>query len=117
LAYSPLQRGLLTGKITRDYSFGDGDTRPDTPHFRSSNVTRINRFLEEIRPIAEAKGATLTQLVIQWTLQQPGITVALVGARNETQVDENVGALNLELSADELELISGKLNGLELDLK
>jgi aryl-alcohol dehydrogenase-like predicted oxidoreductase len=116
LAYSPLQRGLLTGKITPDYSFAPGDTRPDTAHFRNSNIIKINDFLNEIRPIAEAKGATLAQLVIQWTLQQPGITVALVGARNDAQVNENVGALNLELSSEELESITRQLDGLDLDL-
>ncbi|MGW8315700.1 MAG: aldo/keto reductase [Bacteroidales bacterium] len=116
LAYSPLQRGLLTGKITPDYAFAPGDTRPDTVHFKNSNVARVNGFLKEIQPIADAKGATLSQLVIQWTLQQPGITVALVGARNDTQVRENVGALNLELSAGEVQTISSKLATLELDL-
>lgn len=116
LAYSPLQRGLLTGKITPETTFAPGDTRPDTPHFKSSNVLRINSFLEEIHPIAEAKGATLSQLVIQWTLQQPGITVALVGARNDKQVSDNAGALNLQLSGEEMELISTRLDALELDL-
>jgi len=116
LAYSPLQRGLLTGKITPGHAFGPGDTRPDTPHFKEGNLFRINHFLDEIRPLAEAKGATLSQLVIRWTLEQPGITVALVGGRNDLQVQENAGAFHVDLSGEEMEMINRKLEGLELEL-
>jgi aryl-alcohol dehydrogenase-like predicted oxidoreductase len=116
LAYSPLQRGLLTGKITPDTTFSPGDTRPDTPHFKKSNLVKTNWFLDELRPLAAEKGATLSQLVIQWTLQQPGITVALVGARTDAQVKENAGALKVELSAAELSYINQKLGELNLEL-
>ena len=116
LAYSPLQRGLLTGKITPDYPFAPGDNRPETPHFRINNLIRINKFLEKISPLAQEKGATLSQLVIAWTLRQPGITVALVGARTEEQVTQNAGALEVQLSDDELDMIYQKLEILKLDL-
>jgi aryl-alcohol dehydrogenase-like predicted oxidoreductase len=116
LAYSPLQRGLLTGKITPDYPFRPGDSRPETPHFRINNLIRINQFLDGIRPLAASKNATLSQLVIRWTLQQPGITVALVGARDQKQVKENAGALSIALQEDELAFIDGELDKLELDL-
>jgi len=117
LAYSPLQRGLLTGKITPDYPFAPGDNRPETPHFKINNLIRINKFLDKIRPLAEEKGATLSQLVIAWTLCQPGITVALVGARTEQQVVQNAGALDVQLSADEVNMINQKLEKLNLDLE
>jgi len=116
LAYSPLQRGLLTGKITPDYPFAPGDNRPETPHFKVNNLIKTNKFLDKIKPMAEEKGATLSQLVIAWTLYQPGITVALVGARNEEQVRQNAGALGVQLSADELDKISRELDKLELKL-
>jgi len=116
LAYSPLQRGLLTGKITPDYPFAPGDNRPETPHFKINNLIKTNKFLDKIKPLAEEKGATLSQLVIAWTLCQPGITVALVGARNEEQVKQNAGALDVKLSADELDEISRELGKLELKL-
>ena len=117
LAYSPLQRGLLTGKITPDYPFAPGDNRPETPHFKINNLIRTNKFLDKIRPLAEEKGATLSQLVIAWTLCQPGITVALVGARTEEQVKQNAGALEVQLSADEVNMINQKLEKLKLDLE
>jgi aryl-alcohol dehydrogenase-like predicted oxidoreductase len=116
LAYSPLQRGLLTGKITPDYPFAPGDSRPETPHFKINNLIRTNKFLDEIRPLAEEKGATLSQLVIAWTLCQPGITVALVGARTEEQVKQNAAAMEVALSDEEMDVISQKLDKLQLDL-
>ena len=116
LAYSPLQRGLLTGKITPDYPFAPGDNRPETPHFKINNLIKTNKFLDKIKPLAEEKGATLSQLVIAWTLCQPGITVAFVGARTEEQVKQNAGALDVQLSADELNEINRELDKLELKL-
>ena len=116
LAYSPLQRGLLTGKITPDYSFAPGDSRPDTPHFKRGNLVKTNLFLDEMRPLAAEKGATLSQLVIAWTLRQPGITVALAGARNEAQVKENAGAADVELSVEEVAMVSAKLKTLNAQL-
>jgi aryl-alcohol dehydrogenase-like predicted oxidoreductase len=108
---------LLTGKITPDYTFSPGDTRPDTPHFQRENLIKTNRFLDELKPLAREKGATLSQLVIQWTLQQPGITVALVGARTDVQVKENAGALQVNLAAEELGMINRKLDALALELE
>ena len=114
LAYSPLQRGLLTGKVTPGYKFNAGDTRPFSHYFSEENLVRINGFLDDLKPIAEAHDASLTQLVIRWTLQQPGITVALVGARNRAQVLDNAGALDFELSDEEIRQINDKLDKLDL---
>lgn len=116
LAYSPLQRGLLTGKITPETPFAPGDSRPETPHFKTKNLIKINQFLNSIKPMAEEKGATLSQLVIRWTLQQPGITVALVGARNKEQVEQNAVAAGITLSSEEIGRINAALDQLDLDL-
>ncbi len=115
LAYSPLQRGLLTGKITSDYKFNEGDHRKSTKYFQEPNLSRTNAFLDEIKPIAEKHDATLAQLVINWTLQQPGITSVLVGARNKEQVAQNAQALSFDLDAEIVEEITEKLNGLQID--
>jgi aryl-alcohol dehydrogenase-like predicted oxidoreductase len=116
LAYSPLQRGLLTGKITQHYEFESGDHRANMPHFKKENVAKVNLFLDEIKPIADGKGATLAQLVIAWTLQQPGITCALVGARNAKQTEENAKAASIQLSDEEIQTINDKLDNLKLEL-
>jgi aryl-alcohol dehydrogenase-like predicted oxidoreductase len=116
IGYSPLQRGILTGKITADYKFNEGDHRPNTPFYKEPNLSRINQFLKEIKPIADEKSSTLARLVIQWTLSQSGITCVLVGARNEKQVLDNIKAEELTISVEEMKIINEKLNNLNLEL-
>lgn len=114
LAYSPLQRGLLTGKITSDYVFNKGDHRPQTKFFKEPNLSNTNDFLKRIMPIAEGHHASLGQLVINWTLRQPGMTAALVGARNPEQVIQNAGSLDFKLSDAELSTINQELSKLKI---
>jgi aryl-alcohol dehydrogenase-like predicted oxidoreductase len=114
LAYSPLQRGLLTGKIRPWHQFGEGDTRAGSKFFKDENVTRINAILDSLRPLAELKKATLSQLVIRWTLERPGITIALVGARDAGQAIQNAEAIRVKLSPVEIAFIDQQLEGLEL---
>ena len=116
IAYSPLQRGVLTGKITADYKFAEGDHRPTTPFFKEPNLSRINAFLDKIKPIAEAQKATMAQLVLNWTMNQPGITCVLTGARNEKQVLENLKATTLKVSDEELSFIRNELEQLVLGI-
>ncbi|MCC3156738.1 aldo/keto reductase [Hymenobacter sp. 15J16-1T3B] len=114
LAYSPLQLGLLTGKIKPGQDFGPGDLRATHRLFTPDNVTRVNAFLDRLRPLADAKNATLGQLVIRWTLAQPGLTVALVGARNAAQAEQNARAIDVQLSTEDLAFIDGELARLQL---
>lgn len=116
LAYSPLQRGLLTGKMKPGQDFAEGDARANSAYYSDENIRRTNIFLDNIRPIAEAHNATLAQLTIQWTIQQPGITIVLVGARNVEQATQNAEAADIELSEDEIDKINNELNSLELQL-
>ena len=116
IAYSPLQRGLLTGKFSVDSEFKDGDNRGDTPYFQKQNIKKTNAFLQEIKEIADSKNAKISQLVIRWTLDQPGISCALVGARDTQQVEENAGALGFDLSKDEISFIDEKLQNLKMNL-
>ena len=114
IAYSPLQRGLLTGKIKPDHHFNEGDTRKGNVFYTPENIARVNAFLDKLKPLAESKKATTGQLVIRWTIEQPGITIALVGARNSRQAVENAGAAGIHLSAEELSFISSELSSLQL---
>lgn len=114
LAYSPLQRGVLTGKFQPDHQFAEGDHRPKTPFFKPENISKINAFLEKIRPLADEKGATLAQLVLRWTIDQTGITVALAGARNAAQAEQNAKAAEIRLSNEEISAINDHLNAIEL---
>ncbi|MEP0986320.1 aldo/keto reductase [Ekhidna sp.] len=115
LAYSPLQRGLLTGKITSDYEFKGDDHRADNKFFKEPNRSRTNEFLEKIKPMAEERDVTLAQLVINWTVQRPGISAALVGARNEKQASENAKSLSFRLTDEELGKINSELEQVVID--
>lgn len=106
LSYSSLALGLLSGKIGPERKFTGDDLRKDNPRFSVSNRRKVSVFMEEIRPIATAHKATDGQIVIAWTLQQPGITFALCGARNPGQATENAAAGRLRLSSAEVELVS-----------
>ncbi|MGJ1205466.1 aldo/keto reductase [Sphingobacterium lactis] len=106
LAYSPMERGLLTGKIHPGYEFKEGDHRAKLPHFQPDFINRTNILLERIKPLADDKGVTLGQLVLRWTVDRPGITVALAGARNAKQSVENAKAMDILLTDEEFEFIS-----------
>jgi aryl-alcohol dehydrogenase-like predicted oxidoreductase len=114
LAYSPMERGLLTGKIKPGHPFAEGDHRSGLTSYSDENIKRTNAFLQKIKPLADEKKATLGQLVIRWTVEQPAITIALVGARNAQQAIENAKAMDISLDAGEIEWITNELNQLEL---
>ncbi len=114
LAYSPLERGLLTGKMRPGHQFAEGDHRKFVSFFTDENIKRTDELLQEIKPIADENGLTLSQLVLQWTLEQPGITIALVGARDSEQAKVNAKALDKKLSAEDIKNISAHLDQLEL---
>jgi len=115
LAYSPLQRGLLTGKIKPNHPFKEGDSRAGDRFYTVRTIEHVNAFLDNLRPLADGKGATLSQLVIRWTIEQAGITVALVGARDARQALENAKAAEVPLTAEELSFIDRQLAGLVVD--
>jgi aryl-alcohol dehydrogenase-like predicted oxidoreductase len=114
LAYSPLERGLLTGKMKPGYKFGADDHRASLHFYKDENLVKVNAFLDQIKPLAEEKNATLGQLVLRWTVEQPGITIALVGARDAEQALQNAAAMDINLNREEIDLITGHLNTLEL---
>jgi len=117
LAYSPLQRGLLTGKMKPDHKFNDGDSRPATPYYKEPNFSKILGLLDKIRPLADERKVTLSQLVLNWTIQQPGITCALAGARNPSQVLDNIGAAEFRLTPDEISRINSIIADIQIDTK
>jgi aryl-alcohol dehydrogenase-like predicted oxidoreductase len=106
IPYSPLQRGLLTGKIKPGHKFEGGDTREGNRFYTPENVRRANELLEELKPIADEYNASLSQVIINWTMNQPGVGTVLVGARDEQQVKSNIGAMNFTLKQEELQRIN-----------
>jgi len=109
LAYSPMERGLLTGKLKPGHQFEEGDHRQGNKFFSPESIEKTNAFLAKIKPLADEKNATLSQLVLRWTVERPGITIALVGARNEKQAVQNAEAINVKLNAEEIQFINTEL--------
>lgn len=105
LAYSPLEQGILTGKVTLDREFPPSDYRGDRPWFQKKNLKRALNFLEKLKPIAADHGKTLAQLAANWVICQDDLMVPLVGARTPEQVVENAGAAGWRLTDEELKRI------------
>jgi methylglyoxal reductase len=106
LSYSSLALGLLSGTMGPDREFSGDDQRLGNPRFSLANREKVARLMHAITPVADAHSATKAQIVIAWTLEQPGITYALCGARNPGQARENARAGSILLSADELGTIT-----------
>ena len=107
LSYSSLALGLLTGKIGPDRTFEGDDLRIADPRFTPEARRKAVAFAGELAPIARAHDASVAELVIAWTIRQPGITFALCGARNPDQARQNARAGSIRLGAAELAAIDG----------
>jgi aryl-alcohol dehydrogenase-like predicted oxidoreductase len=97
VAYWPLMKGLLAGKMRRGQAFPADDSRRKYPIFAGDEFARNLDFVDALRPVAARLGCTLTALVLAWTAEQPGITSVLFGATSPDQVAENAAALRCDL--------------------
>ncbi|WP_316359584.1 aldo/keto reductase [Devosia sp.] len=102
LSYSSLALGLLTGKVSTTRKFEGDDQRCTDPRFSAENRQHAAGFAQAILPLADQHNASVAQLVIAWTLAQPGITFALCGARDPAQALDNAGAARLRLAPADL---------------
>lgn len=105
LSYSSLALGLLSGRIGPDRVFTGDDLRKGNPRFSVKNRQKVAALMQAVRPLAEKHEASEAQIVIAWTIVQPGITFSLCGARNPEQARENAAAGRIRLSPDDLALI------------
>jgi aryl-alcohol dehydrogenase-like predicted oxidoreductase len=104
VAYSPLGRGFLTGTI-QDFSQVDG-RRAVHPRFQEANFAANRALVDQVEVIAREKGCTPAQLTLAWLLAQGEDVVAIPGTRYLPRVEENLGALDVVLTADDLPRIS-----------
>ncbi|MBL8861869.1 MAG: aldo/keto reductase [Planctomycetes bacterium] len=117
IVYSPLEQGLLTGRVGAARAFGEADGRSRRATFRARNRALVNAALElAAAPVARAHAATLGQVAIAWVLAQRGVTAAIVGARTAEQARENAAAAELDLSAPESDALRAAFESLPLDL-
>ncbi|UCF61611.1 MAG: aldo/keto reductase [Anaerolineaceae bacterium] len=107
IVYSPMQKGILTDKFSREWvlSLPESDHRVRDSRFSDPELSVNLEFVDGLREIAKAKGMTIAQIAIAWTLRRPEVTAAIVGARKPHQIEETVRAGDWELSEDEIEKI------------
>ena len=107
VAYSPMQRGLLTGKFSQE-RLADlplDDHRKRMPDFQEPQFTATLQLVDQLRPIAKRNGRTLAQLAISWVLRRSEVTAAIVGARRPEQIAETAAASDWALSQEDIEEI------------
>lgn len=111
IAYSPMQKGLLTGKITRAWveQLPPEDHRHNDPHFQEPRLSANLQLSDGLRSIAERSGHSAAQLAIAWVLRRPEVTAAIVGARKPSQIEETAPAADWNLSASEIAEVDGLL--------
>ncbi len=100
IPYWPLLKGLLAGKLPRDFVFQPGDGRAKYAAFQGQLWQRNQDFVDALRSSADRLGKTVAQLVVQWTIRQPGITSALCGAKRAYQIEETAGSVGWEAPLD-----------------
>lgn len=125
IVYSPMQNGLLTGKIHAGWvdALPDNDWRkhrrddPRMRYVREPCLTPFLAFIERLREHAERSGHSVAQLAVSWVLAQEGVTAAIVGARRQGQIAETARAADWILGSEELAEITGILRQLQDDLR
>lgn len=97
-AYWPLMKGLLAGRLEKDKPLDERDSRRKYPQYQGEEWDKNQAFVAELRRIAVEAGRTVAQLVINWTIHQPGITSALCGAKRPWQIEETAAAMGWRLT-------------------
>ncbi|HKI56241.1 MAG TPA: aldo/keto reductase [Trueperaceae bacterium] len=103
VAYSPLGRGFLTGRITRFEDLPEDDYRRHSPRFMGENFEKNLALVGEVREIANARGVTPAQLALAWLLHRGRDIVPIPGTKHRERLEENVAAAELELTEDEID--------------
>jgi aryl-alcohol dehydrogenase-like predicted oxidoreductase len=106
VAYSPLGRGFLTGKIQKVEDLAPEDWRRLNPRFKKENLEPNLKIIQGLGKIAEEKKCTLAQLALAWLLAQGNDVVPIAGTKKRKYLEENIGALNVKLAEDDLKRIN-----------
>jgi aryl-alcohol dehydrogenase-like predicted oxidoreductase len=109
VAYSPIGRGFLTGQIKRFEDLADDDYRRFSPRFQGENFQKNLELVVQVGRLAQAKGVSPSQLAIAWVLAQGEEIVPIPGTKRRRYLEENIGALQVELSPAELAEIEAAL--------
>jgi aryl-alcohol dehydrogenase-like predicted oxidoreductase len=109
IVYSPMQSGLLTGAMTRSRvaKLPDSDWRSRDLEFTEPRLSRNLALVERLRRVGQKYGRSAGQIAVAWVLHNPAVTAAIVGARSAQQVEQNVGAADLDLTDEDVAEIEG----------
>jgi aryl-alcohol dehydrogenase-like predicted oxidoreductase len=102
VAYSPLGRGFLSGRFKSPADFPEDDFRKNHPRFQGENFEKNIRLVSEVEALAAEKGCTTAQLALAWVLAQGDDVVPIPGTKHVRYLDENIGALDVKLTGDDL---------------
>ena len=102
MAYSPLGRGFLTGQFKSPDDFPEDDFRKFHPRFQGANFERNIELVGEVEKMAQEKGCTTAQLALAWVLAQGEDVVPIPGTKRVRYLDENIGALDVRITAEDL---------------
>jgi aryl-alcohol dehydrogenase-like predicted oxidoreductase len=108
--YSPLGKGFLTGKVDENTTFAENDIRARIPRFAPDAIRANQALLDLLGKIAEKKGATLAQIALAWLLAQKQWIVPIPGSRKLERLEENIGAVAVELTPEDLQEIESALS-------
>jgi aryl-alcohol dehydrogenase-like predicted oxidoreductase len=109
MVYWPLMKGLLAGRLARDHRFHERDSRRNYPMYQGDEWQKNQDFVARLREAAALSGHTVAQLVINWTISQPGVTSALCGAKRPWQIEELAGAIGWTPSGEQFAMIDAAL--------
>lgn len=107
--YSPLGRGFLTGQVRRYEDFTEDDVRRGWPRFQGANFQKNLDLVDRVREIASQKGCSAAQLALAWVLSQGNDVVPIPGTKRRSYLEENVGALDVFFTAEDLERLNAIL--------
>jgi aryl-alcohol dehydrogenase-like predicted oxidoreductase len=102
LVYSPLGSGLLTGRMSADTTFEDSDWRSRATAYTGEKLQQNLAVVDRLSAFAEERGWHVSQLAIAWTLAQPGVHVAIVGARSRANIERSLAAADIELTGQDV---------------
>lgn len=109
LAYSPLAKGLLSGKYDSHTKFGSDDHRSRHKYFQDKELPKNLEALEKVKLVAQRLGMTPAQIALRWVLENECVTTAIFGAKNTAQVEENIVAWDLAPSQEDIEFLNAEI--------
>lgn len=114
VAYSPLGRGFLTGKLDKNTTFGENDNRADLPRFTKEAMAANQVVIDYINELAIAKNATAAQIALAWVMAQKPWIVPIPGTTKISRIHENIKAANIKFSDEEMKMINDALSKIEI---